>query len=198
MQAAAIAKAAKRMLVISIVLFVIVIVMIVGVVLWFRLATTTCPIEKHNDAPTQSFIVIEQPAIQQQERVVSDTVTRRDRAAYGDPLYPPLNRQPRFTEEDTYRMVGYLVNAADKEDTWKLFAREKRRGVGEFYVSSANQNMDVKIPLTNDVVVPPTKLRDIYDIPSELKLNHPMFSSNTTYQVLVNPQADLGASRIYS
>lgn len=94
-------------------------------------------------------------------------------------------------------MVGYLVNPADKEDTWKLFAREKRRGIGEFYVSSANKNMDVKITLTNEIVAPPTKLRDVYDIPSELRLHHPLFSPDASYQVITNPQADLGASNIY-
>lgn len=143
----------------------------------------------------------------QQRRVrelEEDAVSKRDRAVNADPLYPPLNREPKkppFYEEDTYRLVGYLVNTnGDKEDTWKLFGREKRKGMGEFYLVSANKNMDVKIAITENMVVGSNgarKLRDIYDIPDELSIVHPMFSREP-YQVIVNPHADIGSSRIYT
>lgn len=185
------------MLNISIAMFVIVLVILIaaiafGAYFYIRsISSASCP--PCPVPPPPSCPVITQKTQPPQQ----DPVSVRDRAALADPLYPPLNRQPRFAEEDTYRMVGYLVNPGDKDDAWKLFAREKRRGIGEFYVSSANKNIDVKIPLTNEVVAPPTKLRDVYDIPSEIRLNHPLFASNVTYQIIVNPQAELGSSAIY-
>ena len=131
---------------------------------------------------------------------VTDAVVTRDRAVVNDPLYPPLNRQVRMPreQEDTFRLLGYVVNPTDKEDAWKLFGREKRRHVGEFYVSPANKNVDVKITLTNDMISSPTKLRDLYDIPSEIRINHAMFQQDVSYNIIVNPQAELGSSAIYT
>lgn len=123
-------------------------------------------------------------------------VLNRDRAANSDPLYPPLNRQSMnsIANEDTFRFLGYLVKEeSSKNDAWKLFGREKNRNQGEFYVTSADKTMDMKIALTQDIVTP--RLRDLYDIPNEIRVKHPMFDSEP-YQVVLNPMNDL-TSQIY-
>ena len=128
---------------------------------------------------------------------VIDPVTQRDRAVINDPLYPPLNRAPRMhSPEDTFRFLGYLINKMDREDSWKLFGREKQRNQGEYYVASTNKNSDLKIMLTADMVVGPKRLRDIYDIPDELTIKHPLFAP-TPYTVVVNPNADLTSTMMY-
>ena len=133
-------------------------------------------------------------------REILDPITQRDRAVNNDPLYPPLNRMPMprtvSAGEDTYRFVGYMINKMDKEDTWKLFGREKRRNQGEFYVSSANKNNDIKIMITQEMVVGTNRLRGVFDIPDELMIKHPMFAP-TPYAIIVNPNTDLSASHIY-
>ena len=127
---------------------------------------------------------------------IHDPISTRDRAANSDPLYPPLNRMPRRDiQEDTFRFIGYLVNSEDKEDTWKLYGREKQRGQGDFYVTSANKNMDMKITITQEMTQGGQRLRDIWDIPNELKIKHPMFSEHP-YQVVINQNTDF-SSNIY-
>jgi hypothetical protein len=120
----------------------------------------------------------------------------RDRAANSDPLYPPLNRMPRRDiPEDTFRFVGYLINEHDKEDTWKLFGREKRRHQGDWYVTTADKTRDIKIAITQDMMVK-ERLKDIWDIPDQITIQHPLFSS-TPYRIIVNPNAELGSTMIY-
>jgi hypothetical protein len=133
---------------------------------------------------------------------VIDSVTQRDYSANNDPLYPPLNRMPRSSggpmarSEDTYRFLGYIINKMDKEDSWKLYGREKNRNQGEFYVTSTNKNTDIKIMVTAEMVVGSNRLRDIYDIPEELMIKHPLFAP-TPYHVIVNPSSDFGSTNIY-
>jgi len=124
-----------------------------------------------------------------------DASISRDRAANNDPLYPPLNRPSRRDQEDTFRFVGYLVNENDKDDAWKLFGREKNRHEAEFYVTSANKNIDMKIFITREMVVSPEKLRDLYTIPEYITINHPLMQAGT-YRVVLNPSTDF-SSQIY-
>lgn len=134
--------------------------------------------------------------VAQQQSIRLDPISTRDRAANSDPLYPPLNRMPRRDmNEDTFRFIGYLVNSEEKEDTWKLYGREKQRGQGDFYVTSANKNMDMKITITQEMTRGGQRLKDIWDIPDELSIKHPMFSSHN-YQVVLNQNHDF-SSNIY-
>ena len=139
----------------------------------------------------------------------------RDQQVLSNPLYPPLNRQdtstmarlmaePRLqptsttggTPNDQYRIIAYLVNTVDKNDVWKLFARNRdgtngRRTNTAFYVASANKNIDVKFVLTSDMLDGGTaRLRDIYDLPEYLVIRHPLFAQ-VPYEVATLPSADL-------
>lgn len=122
----------------------------------------------------------------------------RDMRVVKDPLYPPLNRDesrnfnnmtrevekrnmyvPTSGSSDSYRLVGYLTNHDAERDAggnnWKLFARMKNRHEAEFYIIPANNNYDIKIPLSNDMIVG-DKLRDLYTIPGEMRYNSPMLN----------------------
>lgn len=142
---------------------------------------------------------------QQQPPADASPVEIRDRRVLSDPLYPPLQRThapvaqrfqhmvearsvgvPTRPRDDTYRLVGYVVNSRNKEDVWKLFARarEARRGEGDFYVTPSNRNQDIKVALdpTTDVVTP--RLRDLYTLPSEVTFKHPMFEPDVPYTIV--------------
>lgn len=104
----------------------------------------------------------------------------RDIRVLNDPLYPPLNRMVSTPYYDTFRLVGYLKSSCDNErdaggNTWKLFGRMKDRRMGEFYISPANTNDDIKIPLTSDVMMGP-RLSDIDTIPNELMFKSPLLN----------------------
>jgi hypothetical protein len=127
-----------------------------------------------------------------------ESTYNRDLRVVKDPLYPPLNREESRTfnnmtrevenrnmyvatngSDDSYRLVGYLTNNDSNRDAggnnWKLFARMKNRNEAEFYIIPSNNNYDIKIPLSNDMVVG-DRLRDIYTIPGEMRYNSPMLN----------------------
>jgi len=149
--------------------------------------------------------IIDDPPLTQQG---PDPVMQRDKRVLEDPLYPPMARQgadntralmqeprlhpSRATDSfDSYRLVGYLVSQEDRNDTWKLFAREKypRRSDADFYVSSANRNMETKLPLPPDSTSP--RLRDLYALPDYVQINQPLFDKHP-YAVVQLPPPNLG------
>lgn len=145
---------------------------------------------------------------------VEDAKTR-DRMVLDDPLYPPINRTDRRTFEsvvhetnkrninipmkdigDSYRLVGYIVNKDDSKDaggnSWKLMARQKDRHEADFYMIPTNKDLDVKVPLTTDVVVG-QRLRDLYTIPKEMQFKSPMLN-NSTYEFVEIPKSSFSDS----
>jgi hypothetical protein len=136
----------------------------------------------------------------------------RDRRVLSDPLYPPLNRTDRSTYEglrkmlpvstrpefDTYRLLGYLRSTSSSPEpdtggnTWKLFGRMKDRNQGDFYISPANNQDDIKIPLTPEVVKG-ERVRDVYTLPSQLSFNSPLLHG-TPYVFAELPKSDLPSS----
>jgi hypothetical protein len=148
----------------------------------------------------------------------TDDTIIRDRKVLHDPLYPPLNRSDNKTHAelannianrnmyiktndmgDTYRLVGYVTNNSDDKDTgnnnWKLFARQKDRHISEFYMKPTDNNNDVKVPITDDIIVG-DRLRDIYNIPKQITFKSPMFNKDP-YNVVEVPKADLSRSADY-
>jgi hypothetical protein len=146
-----------------------------------------------------------------------DTVIR-DRKVLHDPLYPPLNRSDNKTHTelannianrnmyirtndmgDTYRLVGYVTNNSDDKDVgnnnWKLFARQKDRHISEFYMKPTDNNNDVKVPITDDIIIG-DRLRDIYNIPQQITFKSPMFNKDP-YNIVEVPKADLSRSADY-
>ena len=139
-------------------------------------------------------------------------IETRDRKVIEDQLYPPLNRSDNKTHSelvkninsrnmyiqtnnmnDKYRLVGYVTNNAEEKDVgnnnWKLFARPKDRNISDFYMKPTDNNNDIKVPITDDIVVG-DKLRDIYNIPKQITFNSPLFN-NTPYNIIEIPKADL-------
>jgi len=144
----------------------------------------------------------------------SDSITERDYRVLKDPLYPPLNRSdsqttatvissPQFnvatsSVNDKYRLVGYLTSQEERRDAggnnWQLYARQKDRHTSDFYMIPANNSYDIKIAL-NDGMVVGSRVRDVYDIPSEIQFNSPMLNKGV-YQFTENPKTDF-TSPIY-
>lgn len=151
--------------------------------------------------------------------VVVDTsaiVRARDRLVDEDRLYPPYDRNTMgVTKEyypeklagtfntatresdDEFRHIGYMSNSGSKQDqggnVWKLYGRETYRGSGtaEFYVVPANKNYDIKLFINNAMLQTSSeRIRGIYDVPSTLSLNHPMFSREP-YHIELLPKSDL-------
>ncbi len=139
----------------------------------------------------------------------------RDIKVINDPLYPPLNRTDRTTFDhvvkateardinvpttninDTYRLVGYLINNDTNQDAggnrWKVMARQKNRHESDFYLIPTNKDYDVKVPLTTDVVLG-KKLNDVYTIPKDLRFNSPLLN-NSTYEFVELPKSSFGDS----
>jgi hypothetical protein len=139
-------------------------------------------------------------------------IETRDRKVIEDQLYPPLNRSDNKTHSelvkninsrnmyiqtnnmnDKYRLVGYVTNNAEEKDVgnnnWKLFARQKDRNISDFYMKPTDNNNDIKVPITDDIVVG-DKLRDIYNISKHITFNSPLFN-NTPYNIIEIPKADL-------
>jgi len=111
----------------------------------------------------------------------------RDSAVLSNPLYPPLNRQP-LHEYDTYRLLGYIVSEESREDTWHLYGRKKNNNQAEFYLRPSDRNTDLKIPLTNEIInTRHSRLRDIYTLPENLVIEHPLFQGHQ-YTVVEYPQ----------
>jgi hypothetical protein len=184
-------------------------------------APTTCPaIGPHSlpDSYSQQhtkhaahIVVSAPPSLPQSPDLVRD----RDIRVLSDPLYPPVGRadaegtrrlmsEPRLyptatsypPTNDTYRLVGYLVNAEDKTDSWKLFSRQSqhsRRSFADFYAEPASKDSQgVKIPLSQPDGITSPRLRDIYDLPDQVSIKHPMFS-HAPYIVVQLPAADLAS-----
>lgn len=154
---------------------------------------------------------------QQQHKHVAikagETTSDRDRKVLQDPLFPPLNRTdstthktivqevqqrnmyvPTTNSNDTYRLVGYLTNkTATQQDSggnnWKLFARQKDRHSSEFYIVPTNNNYDIKIMITDDIMKSPSRLRDVYTIPPSLSFNTPLLHT-TPYEFVELPKTD--------
>jgi hypothetical protein len=158
---------------------------------------------------------VKQQQTPQQPSQQTYNVSTRDYRVLQDPLYPPLNRTDAVTHQslenqierrnmyvptndalDTYRVVGYLVNKDATQDAggnnWKLFARQKDRYMADFYMIPANNNYDIKIQITNDMLKG-DKLRDVYTIPTSLTIDSPMLNK-TPYQFVEIPKADLVGS----
>jgi hypothetical protein len=139
----------------------------------------------------------------------------RDKKVLEDPLYPPLNREdtdnfkkiitnPLFNEQtyqidDKYRMIGYITyNNNDGQidkggNNWKMFGRMKDRNQGDYYIIPVNNNYDLKIPLTSDIIVG-ERLRDIYTIPNTLRFRSPMLNNND-YDYTELPKTDYTNTR---
>lgn len=140
-----------------------------------------------------------------------DTIVR-DYRVVKDDLFPPFNRSDTNTHtdltnniinrsmyvntnnvNDTFRLVGYVTSTDSKRDagnnSWKLFGRQKDRHFSEFYMSPTNNNNDVKIFLTDDIIVG-DRVRDIYAIPSSITFKSPMLNE-TPYQVVEIPKQDV-------
>ncbi len=138
------------------------------------------------------------------QQILMVNPVERDYRVLRDELYPPYNRDnvptgfikpvaTRPGSSDTYRLAGYLVDEENRNDTWRLFAREKYKGGNaEWYASPANNNVDVKVFLDSKTVLG-QKFGDIYNVPDEVRVNHPMFERNTTYKVVSLPMSDLSS-----
>lgn len=149
------------------------------------------------------------------------TIRARDRMVDEDRLYPPYDRNTMGVSkqylpeklngtfntatresDDEFRLIGYLSNNGTEADqggnTWKLYARESYRGSGtaEFYVIPANRNYDIKLFINNKMLQSGSeRLRGVYDIPSTLAFNHPMFSKEP-YHLELLPKSDLQSQYI--
>lgn len=147
-----------------------------------------------------------------------NNVEIRDRKVVEDQLYPPINRTDNKTHSelikninertmyiqtndinDKYRLVAYVTNNSEEKDAgnnnWKLFARQKDRNISEFYMKPTDNNNDMKVPITDSIVVG-ERLRDIYNIPKQLTLNSPLFNASP-YNIVEIPKADLTNSSDY-
>lgn len=156
------------------------VIAVMGAIIYFLTKPKQVVIINQQSPPT----VVQQ---QQQQQPVS-----RDRLVINDPLYPPLNRSDNHGF-DTYRLVGYLSNHDPMPDkggnNWKMFARMKDRHQGDYYISPVDRTIDIKIPLTNEVVVG-ERLRDIYTIPQEMRFRSPMLN-NGPYEFTEIPRSQL-------
>lgn len=140
-----------------------------------------------------------------------DTIMR-DYRVVKDDLFPPFNRSDNNTHtdlanniinrsmyintnnvNDTFRLVGYVTSTDSKRDagnnSWKLFGRQKDRHFSEFYMSPTNNNNDVKIFLTDNIIVG-DRVRDIYAIPNTITFRSPMLNESP-YQVVEIPKQDI-------
>jgi len=147
-----------------------------------------------------------------------NNVEIRDRKVVEDQLYPPINRADNKTHSelikninertmyiqtndinDKYRLVAYVTNNSEEKDAgnnnWKLFARQKDRNISDFYMKPTDNNNDMKVPITDNIVLG-ERLRDIYNIPKQLTLNSPLFNASP-YNIVEIPKTDLTNSSDY-
>lgn len=130
---------------------------------------------------------------------VCRSIAQRDMAVIRDPLYPPLDRQSRpLADEylkykqaglfdvptrqgnDTYRLMGYLINSTNKTDKWNIYGKQRYSGSshGNFYATQqCNNNTCTKIELTKDILVN-ERLNDFYNLPSTLTFKSPLFGTD--------------------
>ena len=127
-------------------------------------------------------------------------------------MFPPVNRTDNVNHtnltnnilnksmyintnnvNDTFRLVGYVTCNDIKKDTgnnsWKLFGRQKDRHFSEFYITPTNNNNDVKIFLTDDIIIG-DRIRDMYAIPNTINFKSPLLNE-TPYQVVEIPKQDI-------
>lgn len=146
----------------------------------------------------------------------TDSVANRDIKVVSDPLYPPLNREDagnfnavrKEVEQhnmyvslndinDSYRLLGYLTYSEPEPidkggNSWQLFGRMKNRNNADFYIISTNNNYNMKIPLTSEIMN--NKRFDLYNIPTEMQFNYPMLNRGI-YNFLEIPKTDYSSSR---
>lgn len=159
-------------------------------------------------APTSSNIPLNN------ERKMTDRVATRDTNVLEDPLYPPLGRMPRPIadqyldfkdkrligvstryDQDTYRLMAYMINKTDKNDKWNVYGRQKYRGssTGEFYaIQQCNSTTHcTKIDLNSDIIVGNT-FNDFYNLPNTVTLQSPLFSTEPYDVVQLKTTVDTG------
>jgi hypothetical protein len=146
----------------------------------------------------------------------TDSVASRDLKVVADPLYPPLNREDasnfnavrKEVEQhnmyvslndinDSYRLLGYITYSEPEPidkggNSWQLFGRMKNRNNADFYIISTNNNYNMKIPLTPEIMN--NKRFDLYNIPTEMQFNYPMLNRGI-YNFLEIPKTDYSSSR---
>jgi hypothetical protein len=135
----------------------------------------------------------------------------RDHLVLNSPLYPPLNRTDTNTFNsvkdsglnvslndigDDYRLLGYLTYSdsfpVDKGgNNWQLFGRMKNRHQGDYYIIPANNNYNIKIPITHDIMIG-ERLKDLYSLPSELRFNSVMLNQGI-YNLTELPKTDFSS-----
>jgi len=184
---------------------------IIGIILIVLLVQIILLLSKDKKPQTCTIVGPYTPITETIPSTPENIINARDRAVLKDPLYPPVSRgtsentimymqEPRLhavntNTVDSFQLVGYLVNREDKMDTWKLIARTIRRGKAEFYIQSSNTQLDVKIPITQDIAKSidnrGNPFKDIYDLPTSVILDHALFSG-TIYDVVKLPLAELG------
>lgn len=143
----------------------------------------------------------------------------RDMRVLTDPLYPPLNRTntpvhnaleqninvrnmyvPTNDSMDNYRLIGYLVSKDNEKDAggnnWKLFARQKDRNRSDFYMIPSNNNYDIKIHISDEIVNGSEKLRDMYTVPKTIMFVSPMLNKSE-YEFVELPKSDLSSGTRY-
>lgn len=194
------------------VLFVMILVIIVGIVLYIK------SINYNNNSNNEDKVCMKISEFKRLSIPQTNELPKkihiddsRDRKVLNDPLYPALNRSEfdvhnsvveqiqkknlyNTTQEftDRYRLVAYVTNQDANKDsggnTWKLIARQRNKNQGEFFMIPANNNYDMKIMLNNDILVG-EKLRDIYTIPKQLSFKTPLLNESP-YEVTEIPMND--------
>lgn len=138
---------------------------------------------------------------------IFNKIKQRDERVINDPLYPPYNRMNTsnttdylrmvnsgiinnydLKNNDTYRIIAYLVNTVDKNDVWQLFGREKyaRSNIGDFYIVSINKNSNdnnIKLPLTDEIMTGKEKIKHIYSLPKYVSFKSSLLS-NSPYEII--------------
>lgn len=171
--------------------------------------------EKQNKYSYNSYRYNKEEITKPLSNIVSVDISsqqRHDQRVLYDQLYPPTNRtetpvynamdreiknrnmyvptQQRF---DDFRMVGYMVSQEGNDsggNNWKLFAKQRNSNNADFYMVPANNNFDIKIPISNDIVIGNNKLKDVYTIPDSIQFSSPLLSTNP-YTFIELPKTDL-------
>lgn len=179
-------------------------------------ATQTHSYIIEKQAQTLLPITINEKSSTERDVVSQRDISKRDRRVLHDDLYPPLNRTEASNHQaiqkeihqghlynnaspngfqDQFRLIGYLSNLSATKDAghnnWKLLGRMKDRHQGEYYIIPANSQLDIKIPLTSDIVVG-ERLRDTYSLPKEMRFNSPLLN-NTPYVFIEIPKTDFSS-----
>jgi hypothetical protein len=165
----------------------------------------TCPKGKVCLHPAEYQTLIRQ----NKQPIIPPNYTReRDLKVLQDPLYPAYNRTdkrsyegivdytmkhqfnvPTQTNDDSYRLIGYLVNDTDTtSQKWKLFGKMKDRNRGDFYMMPVDRTQDMKIQIQDTMVVG-EKMRSIDTVPDEIRFNTPLLA-DTPYKYIELPKGD--------